>query len=168
MRTRRLPEPPTPRPRRTPLTHDLQALIWPIVKRLPSYIRLGWALAREPGIPGTQKALLLSSALYPVSPAQVVTGVIPIVGQVDGLLIFLLGLRQALASCPPEAAARYLARNRLSQGQLDRDVGAILFVAGKAANRAGVYLARNVRFLGRVAAGFGRRVARRIADDTAK
>jgi Cu2+-exporting ATPase len=30
---------------------DPRALIWPIVKRLPAYLRLAWALSREPAIP---------------------------------------------------------------------------------------------------------------------
>jgi len=144
------------------LTLDAQsaqkAQLWPIVKRLPAYLRCGWALIREPAIPLKHKALLYSVVLYSVTPANLIVGAIPVVGQVDNTLLFLLGLRQAFANCPPEIAARHLKRAGLDAGQLDQDLATIMTLARRALRRG----RREIRFAGRVAGGMSRRIARRL------
>ncbi len=83
-----------------PPAGDVRALILPIVKRLPAYLRLGWALSREPAIPWRHKTLLYLFPIYYVSPAHLLVHPIPVLGQIDGAAFFLLALRQALTHCP--------------------------------------------------------------------
>lgn len=152
----------TPPPIRS--ARDVRALLWPIARRMPAYLRLGWRLGREPAIAKRHKALLVSAALYTITPAHVVMNAVPILGQIDSVVLFLVGLRQALRHCPPEIAAAHLARVRLQRGQLDDDLRTVLYVAQTVAHKAGNFLGRNLRFAGRVAAGFGRRTLRRMTD----
>src|SRR4051794_16239304 len=98
----------------------LKAQLWPIMKRFPAYLRCGWALIREPAIPLRHKSLLYGLVLYSVTPAHVIVGVIPVLGQVDNPLIFLLGLRQALSHCPPAVRRRHLERAGLAPEQVDQ------------------------------------------------
>src|SRR5436305_2848730 len=93
-----------------PKTPGVKAELLPIVKRFPAYLRCGWALIREPAIPLKHKTLLYSVVLYTITPAHMVVGVVPVLGQVDSTLMFLLGLRQALAHCPPEIRRKHLKR----------------------------------------------------------
>ena len=137
---------------------DLKAQLLPIAKRFPAYLRCGWALIREPAIPLKHKTLLYSVVLYSVTPAHMVVGVIPVLGQVDSVLMFLLGLRQALAHCPPAVRRRHLERLGISPGQLDEDLATVMAIARRAIRRG----RREIRFAGRVAAGLGRRVAVRL------
>jgi uncharacterized membrane protein YkvA (DUF1232 family) len=141
------------------------ALLWPVVRRLPAYARLAWALAREPSIPARHKALLYAAAVYTVTPAHAPLGVIPVVGQVDSPVLLLLGLRTALAHCPASVARRHLAAAGLSRRQLEVDLGTTLYVAGVALGQASRSTARQLRFAARVARGFTRRTIQRLAGD---
>jgi|SRR5579884_1538808 len=154
------------RPSRGDLTpQDLKAILWPIVKRLPAYVRLAWALVREPAIPRRYKTLLYTTAVYTFSPLHLVASPIPVVGQADSVVLLLMGLRQALAHCPPQVKARHLARLKISPGQMDKDLRATMGVAWYALGEIGRPVTRNVRFAGRVAGGFSRRLVYRIRDE---
>jgi uncharacterized membrane protein YkvA (DUF1232 family) len=151
-------------PRRAARTvRELRNLLWPIVKRLPAYIRLGWALGKEPAVSRRHKALLLSAALYSLTPAQLVTGVIPVIGQIDSVVLFLLGLRHALRNCPAEVADVHLDRLGLERNQLESDLQALLDIAVSALHSTSGYVGENLRFAGRVASGLGRRTLKRIS-----
>ncbi len=118
-----------------PGSGDLCALVEPVLKRLPAYVRLGWALAKEPAIPWRHKTLLCLFPLYCVSPVNLLAQSIPVLGLVDEAVWFLVGTRQALAHCPPPVAARHLARLHLAPRQLQEDVNAVLAVVGRVAGR---------------------------------
>lgn len=139
-------------------------VLLPILKRLPRYVRLGWALGHAPSIPKRHKVLLVSAALYPVSPASLAMAVIPVIGQADVIVLFLLGIRQALKHCPPEKASQILARVGLEEGQLEADLSAVGMLVRRAARNAGQDLGGRLRFGARVAGGFARRAAQRMAD----
>lgn len=146
-----------------PAWRELRAEIWPIFRRLPAYVRLAWALGREPGIPWQRKTLLYTAALYTVTPAHAPLGMIPVVGQLDTPVLLMLGLRQTLAHCPPEVSARHLRRLNLTAAQLDADLATALAVMQRLAKRAARGTSRRLRFAGRVAGGFTLRTARRLA-----
>ena len=145
-------------------TQDLKAILWPIAKRLPAYVRLAWALVREPAIPRRHKTLLYSTAVYTFTPLHWIASPIPVVGQADSVVLLLLGLRQALTHCPPQIRARHLARLKIAPGQMDKDLRATMAVAWYALGEIGRPVTRNVRFAGRVAGGFSRRLAYRIRE----
>jgi uncharacterized membrane protein YkvA (DUF1232 family) len=141
-----------------PLRGDLQRLIVPILKRAPRYFRLGLALLRDPALSARYKMPIYGYLAYCVSPLRLAANLIPVVGQIDNTLLYLLGLRLALSQCPPEVAARHLARVNFTQNQVDEDLRAVLYVAGRVVRNTG----RGLRFAGWVASGFTRRLALRI------
>lgn len=118
-----------------PGSDDLCALVGPVLKRLPTYLRLGWALAKEPAIPWRHKTLLCLFPVYCVSPVNLLAQSIPVLGLVDEAVWFLVGTRQALAHCPPPVAARHFARLHLAPRQLQKDVNMVLAVVGRVAAR---------------------------------
>ena len=116
------------RPARPGSSGALCALVGPVLKRLPAYLRLGWALAKEPAIPWRHKTLLCLFPLYCVSPVNLLAQSVPVLGLVDEAAWFLLGTRQALAHCPHPAAARHLSRLNLAPRQLEEDLETVLEV----------------------------------------
>jgi uncharacterized membrane protein YkvA (DUF1232 family) len=140
----------------------LPPVLWPIVKRLPAYLRLGWALARDRSIPRRYKAALLASALYSVSPAQIAVGMIPVVGQLDTVAFFLYGLRIALKHCPSDVRSRYLKRVHLPEEQLDDDLDKLVQAGARVARAVGERIFEELRFAGRIGVGFSKRMVGRI------
>ncbi len=155
------------RPRPVRPEAELKALLWPVIKRLPTYIRLGWALLREPAIAHRHKALLYAAIAYSVTPAHLVLSPVPVLGQIDNIVLLFLGLQQASAHCPPEVRTRHLARLKLAPTQLDRDLHTLLYVAWRALGQVGRPVGSNLRFAGRVMRGFSRRVLKRLAGNEA-
>ena len=110
-----------------------------IAARLPAYLRLGWALAKEPEIETRDKAALLGGVLYSVSPVDLVPGIIPVFGQLDDLMLLLGGIRTTLRKAPPETAARLLSESGLTMEDLEEDMRTLKTAAratGKAVARA--------------------------------
>ena len=93
-----------------------------LVRRLPAYGRLAWALARDPKLSRVRRAAVLAAAGYVVSPIDLVPGIIPVVGQLDDLAIALAAIRFALHGLKPEARAQRLAAAGLSAADVEADV----------------------------------------------
>jgi uncharacterized membrane protein YkvA (DUF1232 family) len=128
-----------------------------LVRHLPAYGRLAWALARDPRLSRLRRVAVVAAAGYVISPIDLVPGIIPVAGQLDDLLVALGAIRVALDGLKPEVRAEKLAAVGLAQADLDDDLRttkAIIIWLG----RTGV---RSVRRLGRrVRAGVGRVVTR--------
>ena len=99
------------------------------VARLPRYLFLAQALARDPAVPVRRKSALALGLGYAVLPFDLLPGIIPVVGQLDDLAALLLGIRQALRGLAPDAAAAHLHHAGLAPGALDADLR-IVGVAG--------------------------------------
>lgn len=99
------------------------------VARLPRYLYLAQALARDPAISARRKSALALGLGYAVLPFDLLPGVIPVVGQLDDLAALLLGIRQALQGLAPQDAAAHLGRAGLAPTALDADLR-IVAVAG--------------------------------------
>ena len=148
----------------------------PIGKRLPGYIKLGWALAIEPSIPWIRRAGLYATLVYVFSPAHVAMNVIPILGQVDWILLLMLSIRQALVHCPAPALDRLYLKFKMEPDQLQKDIDTLsdLCRDGSRAAAAAVEdripsthgIGRKVAFAGRVANGFTRRVVKRLRTES--
>ena len=80
-------------------------------RKMPTYARLIWGLARDPRVPVQQKAVLAGIAAYLAFPIDLIPDFIPIIGQLDDLLVDagLLGLMT-------RAVMRYYALKRISKG----------------------------------------------------
>jgi uncharacterized membrane protein YkvA (DUF1232 family) len=115
------------------------------VARLPRYLNLAQALARDPTIAARRKSALGLGIGYAVLPLDLIPGVIPVVGQLDDLAALLLAIRHALGGCSREEAAAHLARAGLAPTALDADLRTVAV--------AGIWLvARTARLGTRVAA----------------
>ncbi|MCG0240101.1 MAG: DUF1232 domain-containing protein [Firmicutes bacterium] len=135
----------------------------PVVQRLPAYMKLLWALAREPRLSRYQKGLLAIGAAYSLSPVDLVPGFIPVVGQLDDLLVLLTAIRKALDRLPPEVRDRHLAAQGLTLADLEADLAAVqaaLAAAVRGAAKAtGRALAWGARLAGKTLAWGARHLA---------
>lgn len=95
---------------------------WETVKRLPRYVRLASALARDPRIPRRSKGILMVGGAYAVSPIDLVPGVIPVAGQVDDLYVLLTALQQAIRMSPKDVVGEHLAETGVTQADIDADL----------------------------------------------
>src|SRR5215216_3326312 len=86
-----------------------------LIRRLPSYARLAWMLARDPRLSKARRAAVLAGAAYVLSPVDLIPGIIPVVGQLDDIAIALGVIRLALNGLKPEFRAQTLAAAHLSQ-----------------------------------------------------
>lgn len=123
-----------------------------LVRRMPNYARLAWALARDPRLSRARRAAVLAAAAYVISPIDFVPGIIPVAGQLDDLLIALGAIRLALDGLKPEFRAERLAAAGMTQADLDADIRATGAIAG---------------WLGRAGLRTGRRVAAAALDVSA-
>jgi uncharacterized membrane protein YkvA (DUF1232 family) len=127
-----------------------------LLRRLPKYGRLAWALARDPRLSRARRAAVLAGAAYVLSPIDFVPGIIPVVGQLDDMLVALGVIRLALGGLKPEVRAERLAAAGLTQGELDGDIRTTGAVAG--------WLGRSGFRLGRRAVVTGANLVRRAVS----
>jgi uncharacterized membrane protein YkvA (DUF1232 family) len=96
-----------------------------LVRRLPAYARLAWALSRDERIPAARRAALLGAVAYLVSPIDLVPGIIPLVGQLDDVLVVLAALRLALSGLTDAQREEHLRLAGLAKADLEADVAAL-------------------------------------------
>lgn len=133
------------------------ARFWESLKRLPAYVRLSAAMAKDPEVPGAAKVLLGVGGAYVVSPVDLVPGVIPVAGQLDDLYVLLMAVRQAVKRTPDTVAARHLAAVGISRDDIDGDLKSVRDLVR-------VAVVKSVRFGGKVV-GRVSRAAIRFADE---
>jgi uncharacterized membrane protein YkvA (DUF1232 family) len=135
----------------------------PVVRRLPAYTRLIYALLREPALQARHKVLLLGGVAYLLSPFDLIPGFIPVVGQLDDLAVTLWTLRQVLRAAPPEVSERHLGNCGLDWAVLDDDLQRIARSGGliaRGAYEVGRHVARTTsRTLWQLGAALIQRVA---------
>jgi uncharacterized membrane protein YkvA (DUF1232 family) len=93
-----------------------------LVRRLPTYIRLVWALMRDSRVPAAQKLILAGIAGYLVFPIDLIPDFVPILGQLDDIAVVLLGLDLFIRSAPQDVVDEHLARITQDRDQLSRDI----------------------------------------------
>ena len=69
---------------------------------LPNFARLYWRLFRDWRVPILPKALLVLTLVYVVSPLDVIPDFIPVIGEMDDIVVVLSGLWLFIRLCPPE------------------------------------------------------------------
>jgi uncharacterized membrane protein YkvA (DUF1232 family) len=109
-----------------------------VVRRLPAYGLLAWRLSRDPDLPAVRRGALIGAAAYLVSPIDVVPGIIPLLGQLDDLIVVLAALRFALAGMPPRQRLMHLEASGLSEAVLAADEQALVDIGTWAIRRARV------------------------------
>ncbi len=72
-------------------------------------LRLAWRLLRDPLVPAWTKLIPLGALVYILLPSDLIPDLIPGLGQVDDLGVFLLSLKVFIGSCPLEMVQHHLA-----------------------------------------------------------
>lgn len=132
-----------------PGTPPVLARFWETAKRMPRYVRLALALARDGRVPPAAKATLAVGGAYTISPIDLIPGIIPVAGQVDDVIVLLLALRQTLRMCPAEVADEHVQRAGLSATDIDDDLRNARAVAAWLAARGARWVRNTIRRGGR-------------------
>lgn len=93
-----------------------------LIRRLPTYMRLVWALLRDGRVPAAQKLILAGIGAYLFLPIDLIPDFVPILGQLDDFAVILLGLDLFIRSAPAEVVDDHLARIAQDRDQLRRDI----------------------------------------------
>lgn len=85
---------------------------WDLVRiaaHLPNFVRLFFRLLADRYVSGFAKLLMVSAAIYAVSPLDFLPDLMPLAGQMDDLTIFLMASRMFLQLCPKERVRMHVA-----------------------------------------------------------
>ena len=93
-----------------------------LIRRLPTYVRLVWALLRDRRVPPRQKLILVGIAAYLVLPIDLIPDFVPVLGQLDDLAVILLGLDLFIRSAPQDVVEEHMARIAQDSDQLRNDI----------------------------------------------
>ena len=93
-----------------------------LIRRLPTYIRLVWALLRDGRVPAQQKLILVGIGAYLFFPIDLIPDFVPVLGQLDDLAVVLLGLDLFIRSAPADIVDEHLAKISQDKDQLRRDI----------------------------------------------
>lgn len=93
-----------------------------LIRRLPTYIRLVWALLRDGRVPAQQKLILAGIGAYLFFPIDLIPDFVPVLGQLDDLAVVLLGLDLFIRSAPADIVEEHLAKISQDTDQLRRDI----------------------------------------------
>lgn len=75
---------------------------------LPNILRLYWRLLRDGRVSIWPKAMLVGAIAYVVLPVDLLPDVLPLLGQVDDLVILLVAARWFVHWCPPEVVREHV------------------------------------------------------------
>lgn len=143
-------EPPVPRTERELVMDRFMVS----VRRLPRYGRLAKNMLRDDRVPVEARTALVAGAAYVISPIDLIPGFIPVLGQLDDLLVALLGIRFALAQAPPEVRAEHLERAGLREQDFAEDLRTVrdtsIYLLKSGTKRVAGGVNRVVRRTGRV------------------
>lgn len=140
---------------------NLDELI-PIIKRMPAYGRLIHQLYSSANVTTRQKAILGAGLVYAVSPIDLVPGFLPVVGQLDDIVIGLSALDSVLRGLPDELKEEYLIKAGITYQDIERDLTVAKAISRHLAGKAVDYAGQGLRLAGRAAwkaAGYGMALA---------
>lgn len=143
---------------------NLIGILKPIVGRMPLYAKLLYTLYSDPSVGRRRKVLLIAGLIYTISPIDLVPGFIPVIGQLDDIIIVLSSLLGELKRTPAEKRDEYLSRAGLRMEVIERDIEAAKAVMLYIATRPIACAGRGIRWTGRKAGGLIARWNRRLRD----
>lgn len=74
--------------------------MWQILLHLPSIVRLYWRLFRDERVSVWLKAMLVAAVAYVILPIDLIPDTLPVIGEVDDVVILLVAARWFLLWCP--------------------------------------------------------------------
>lgn len=81
-----------------------------VARKLPTYARLVWGLARDPRVPTQQKLILGGIAAYLAFPIDIIPDFIPVLGELDDLAVLIFGLDWFIRNAPADVVEEHMAR----------------------------------------------------------
>lgn len=94
------------------------------IRKMPTYARLVWGLARDPRVPIGQKAVLGAMAAYLAFPIDIIPDFIPVIGELDDLAVLILGLDWFIRNAPEDVVEEHMARIAKHEDTLSKDLDA--------------------------------------------
>jgi len=80
-----------------------------LIANLPKMVKLIYRLFKDSRTPFHLKIILVLAVVYVLSPIDLIPDLlIPILGQVDDLIIVIAALRYFMRKCPPELVAEHV------------------------------------------------------------
>ncbi len=93
-----------------------------MIRKMPAYARLIWALARDPRVPMQQKLVLGAVAGYLVFPIDIIPDFIPVLGQLDDVGVLIFGLDFFIRNAPKEVVEEHMGRIARNDDDLKHDL----------------------------------------------
>jgi uncharacterized membrane protein YkvA (DUF1232 family) len=87
------------------------------------HFELAWQLLWDNRVPFTTKLVPMLAAFYLVSPIDFIPDALLGIGQVDDLVLVLVGLRMFISLCPPEIVSEYMKFGAPSEDRKGRTTG---------------------------------------------
>jgi uncharacterized membrane protein YkvA (DUF1232 family) len=75
-------------------------------------VRLVFYLIKDREVPIYLKVLPFVGILYTLFPIDIITDIVPVLGQLDDLTILVIGAKVFIEMAPPQVVARYMAQMR--------------------------------------------------------
>jgi uncharacterized membrane protein YkvA (DUF1232 family) len=97
----------------------------PLAGRAPTYARLLWALASDPRVPASRKALLGLAGAYIVSPFDIVPERIPFFGALDDVAVMVLAIDVFLEGLPETLVNEKLVQLGIPPSELESDLARV-------------------------------------------
>ena len=82
------------------------------VRELWEQIKLVWYLVRDKEVPLYLKALPFVGLLYVLFPIDFITDLVPVLGQIDDLMVITIGAKVFIELAPASVVAKYMAQMR--------------------------------------------------------
>ena len=76
---------------------------------LPNLVRLYWRLLRDPRVSIWPKALLAGALVYVALPFDLIPDTLPLLGEVDDVVIFVAAAHWFFQWCPPDVVREHVA-----------------------------------------------------------
>jgi uncharacterized membrane protein YkvA (DUF1232 family) len=92
------------------------------VRKLPTYARLVWDLARDPRVPRQQKLVLGALAAYLAFPIDIIPDFIPVIGQMDDVAAIIFVLNWFVQNAPPDVVEEHMTRIARHDDVLSKDL----------------------------------------------
>jgi uncharacterized membrane protein YkvA (DUF1232 family) len=151
-----------PAPETEPDWRVIEALL-AIAMRWPAYLRLAFALVRDPRVPASARRWLVGAGLYNLSPIDPVPGIIPVLGQLDDYAVILLAVRKALRASPAAVRDEHLRQSTITEAQIDADLAEMRRIARHVARGAARGIWAGLQFAAGVGTELGRQAAVGVA-----
>ncbi|MBB6214657.1 uncharacterized membrane protein YkvA (DUF1232 family) [Anaerosolibacter carboniphilus] len=129
-----------------------------VIKRLPKYTKLVYHLYKASFVTRKQKLLLSTAMGYLISPIELIPGFIPVMGQVDDLIIVLTILKRVLKANKNEMIQDLLLKQGLTLESIDEDIRISMEVAKGMMRKAGRFMGRSLLWTGKASISFGKKV----------